>query len=382
MSETQKHTKPNVPNLRFPGFEGEWEGHILGDYIRLQGGYAFKSELFRNNGIPIIRISNLPQDGDEVDLTECVYYDDGAYDNYVVKKGDLLIAMSGATTGKTATYRSDERAFLNQRVGCFRTKKEFYYPFIYGIVESPSFQNSLKKKLIAGAQPNISSSDIETIPFFFPRSNEQVKIADLISLINQRISIQSKLIDRYESLIKALRHHIFTSINPIEEVCFSDILSYEQPTRFIVTDTEYSDNKDLTPVLTANKAFILGYTDEREGIYRKGPCIILDDFTLDCKIVDFPFKVKSSAIKILTAKSSVNLRYVYEYLRYLDLNTEEHKRHYIAEIEPMTIELPGKAEIDAIANLFSKLDSRKQLAERDLELLKSEKAHYLNTLFI
>ena len=165
-------------------------------------------------------------------------------------------------------------------------------------------------------------------------------------------------------------------------VRIADVLSYEQPTKYIVTDTEYSHDKDLTPVLTANKAFILGYTDEKEGVYKKGPCIILDDFTLDCKIVDFPFKVKSSAIKILTAKSSVNLRYAYEYLRYLDLNTEEHKRHYIAEIEPMTIELPGKAEIDAIANLFSKLDSRKQLAERDLELLKSEKAFFLNTLFI
>lgn len=186
----------------------------------------------------------------------------------------------------------------------------------------------------------------------------------------------------YLPLFKALRHHIFTCINPVKELNFSDILSYEQPSRYIVTTTEYSDNKDLTPVLTANKAFILGYTDEREGIYRKGPCIILDDFTLDCKIVDFPFKVKSSAIKILTAKSSVNLRYIFEYLRFLDLNTEEHKRHYIAEIEPMTIELPEKAEIDAIAKLFSKLDSRKQLVERDLELLKSEKAFYLNTLFI
>lgn len=162
----------------------------------------------------------------------------------------------------------------------------------------------------------------------------------------------------------------------------SDILSYEQPNKYIVKDTEYSDNKDLTPVLTANKAFILGYTEESNGVYRKGPCIILDDFTLDCKIVSFPFKVKSSAIKILTAKASVNLWFIFEYLRYLDLNTEEHKRHYIAEIEPMTIELPGKAVIDAIANLFCKLDLRKQLAERDLELLKSEKAFYLSTLFI
>ena len=190
------------------------------------------------------------------------------------------------------------------------------------------------------------------------------------------------LIRDYWASIKALRHHIFASINLVEEVRFSDLLSYEQPARYIVMDTEYSDDKDLTPVLTANKAFILGYTEEKEGIYKKGPCIILDDFTLDCKMVNFPFKVKSSAIKILTAKSSVNLRYVYEYLRYLDLNTEEHKRHYIAEIEPMTIELPEKAEIDAIANLFGALDSRKQLAERDLDLLKSEKAFYLNTLFI
>ena len=201
-------------------------------------------------------------------------------------------------------------------------------------------------------------------------------------MIDQRIALQNKVIERYESLIKALRNRVFKSLNSVTVVRIADVLSYEQPTKYIVTDTEYSHDKDLTPVLTANKAFILGYTDEKEGVYKKGPCIILDDFTLDCKIVDFPFKVKSSAIKILTTRSSVNLRYAYEYLRYLDLNTEEHKRHYIAEIEPMTIELPGMAEIDAIANLFSKLDSRKQLAERDLELLKSEKAFFLNTLFI
>lgn len=163
---------------------------------------------------------------------------------------------------------------------------------------------------------------------------------------------------------------------------FSDILSYEQPSRYIVTDTEYSDNKDLTPVLTANKAFILGYTDDREGIYRKGPCIVLDDFTLDCKIVDFPFKVKSSAIKILTAKSSVNLRYVYEYLRYLDLNTEEHKRHYIAEIEPMTIELPDEGTIQSIAGLFDRIDQRRKGLEMDLKLLKSQKDYLLRAIFI
>ena len=134
--------------------------------------------------------------------------------------------------------------------------------------------------------------------------------------------------------------------------------------------------------MTANKAFVLGYTEEIEGVYDKGPCIILDDFTLDSKIVDFPFKVKSTAIKILSPKASVNLRFVFEYLKYLDLNTEEHKRHYIAEIEPMTIELPEEGTIQSITNLFDRIDSRRKGLERDLQLLESQKNYLLSALFI
>ena len=134
--------------------------------------------------------------------------------------------------------------------------------------------------------------------------------------------------------------------------------------------------------MTANKAFILGYTEEIDGIYDKGPCIILDDFTLDSKIVDFPFKVKSSAIKILSAKSPVSLRYIFEYLKFLDLNTEEHKRHYIAEIEPMTIELPDEDSIQSIASLFDRMDQRRKGLERGLQLLRSQKEYLLRALFI
>lgn len=169
---------------------------------------------------------------------------------------------------------------------------------------------------------------------------------------------------------------------PEKEVTIADVLSYEQPTKYIVSDTEYSDNKDLTPVLTANKAFILGYTEEAEGIYDKGPCIILDDFTLDSKIVDFPFKVKSSAIKILSAKTTVRLRYIYEYLKFLDLNTGEHKRHYIAEIEPMMIELPEEDAIQSISYQFDRMDHRRKGLEKDLQLLKSQKDYLLRALFI
>ena len=161
-----------------------------------------------------------------------------------------------------------------------------------------------------------------------------------------------------------------------------DVLSYEQPTRYIVSDTEYSNDTTLIPVLTANKAFILGYTDETEGIYRKGECIILDDFTLDCKIVDFPFKVKSSAIKILTAKPNISIRYMYEYLKYLDLDTSEHKRHYITEIEPMEIAIPPQIEMDSIARLFTALDKRCSIAQDTLKMYQTQKRYLLNQMFI
>ena len=247
---------------------------------------------------------------------------------------------------------------------------------------SKAFHDQIKRIAQGTKVFSISAGNFEEVYVGIPGKEEQKKIAALLSLIDQRISIQNKVIEKYESLIKALRHNIFSTLAPEKEVTIADVLSYEQPTKYIVSDTEYSDNKDLTPVLTANKAFILGYTEEAEGIYDKGPCIILDDFTLDSKIVDFPFKVKSSAIKILSAKTTVRLRYIYEYLKFLDLNTGEHKRHYIAEIKPMMIELPEEDAIQSISYLFDRMDHRRKGLEKDLQLLKSQKDYLLRALFI
>ena len=96
-----------------------------------------------------------------------------------------------------------------------------------------------------------------------------------------------------------------------KRVELGDLLDYQQPTPYLVESTEYSDDFS-TPVLTAGKTFILGYTDEESGIFSEQlPAIIFDDFTTDSKFVDFPFKAKSSAMKILTAKEGVSIKYVY-----------------------------------------------------------------------
>ena len=212
--------------MRFPEFSGEWKSIKLGDALKLKGGYAFKSEKFQDSGVPVVRISNLPQNSYSVDLSDCVYYECGNYQNYTVKNGDLLIAMSGATTGKTAIYRYDYPAYLNQRVGLFAPKELVHNQFLYPIVESKTFISQLGSKLVAGAQPNISSQDIETIAVGLPSKEEQIKIAHLFELLNQKIETQSKIIEEQETLLRSLRHKLFNQCLDSHTQCrIGDILS-------------------------------------------------------------------------------------------------------------------------------------------------------------
>ncbi|MCK5510675.1 restriction endonuclease subunit S [Candidatus Parcubacteria bacterium] len=136
----------------------------------------------------------------------------------------------------------------------------------------------------------------------------------------------------------------------------SNLLDYERPDKYTVKNTAYSD-KYKTPVLTANKSFVLGFTDEDFGIYDDVPVIIFDDFTTDSKYVDFPFKVKSSAIKILKAKNKdVNLRFVYEKIKSIKFPVGNHKRYYISEFQKMDVAVPPFQEQNKIAEILSKVD--------------------------
>ena len=193
---------------------------------------------------------------------------------------------------------------------------------------------------------------------------------------------KSKIIERYESLIRGIRNGIFGKLR--KSIGFNaivgNVLQYEQPQSYIVEDTEYT--KDGTPVLTANKAFVLGYTSEVAGIYDKGNCIIFDDFTLDCKYVDFPFKVKSSAIKILTAQSNELLRYTFEFLKYLDLSTEEHKRHYIAETQNQGFILPSTKTVEMVSHTFSVLSLRLSSTVQLKNKYEAQKRYLLRQMFI
>ena len=134
-----------------------------------------------------------------------------------------------------------------------------------------------------------------------------------------------------------------------------DLLTYERPDRYIVQHDEYVERGDA-PVLTANKSFVLGYTNETFGVCVDFPVIIFDDFTVDCKYVTFPFKVKSSAIKLLRSKNGVDLRYMFERMQLIDFPVSDHRRYYISDYQNVKIALPTYDEQVSIAEALSDMD--------------------------
>lgn len=138
------------------------------------------------------------------------------------------------------------------------------------------------------------------------------------------------------------------------------LLSYEQPTAFIVESTDYNDKFEI-PVLTAGKSFIIGYTNEKTGIYDALPVIIFDDFTTSIQYVNFPFKVKSSAMKILTPNTNLVLaKFIYYRMQIIEFDHSTHKRYWIQQYSKLKVKIPPIAEqqrfVTRIEELFSELD--------------------------
>ena len=170
------------------------------------------------------------------------------------------------------------------------------------------------------------------------------------------------------------------------DIRLENVLEYEQPTKYIVKSENYSDDFAL-PVLTAGKSFVLGFTDETDGICKasESPVIIFDDFTADCKYVDFDFKVKSSAMKILhKANTEDNLKYYFYAMQAIDYTPFSHKRVWISEYSKFKIKNRSIAEqnniVKELDTVATAIDNAKQRLNALDELVKSRFIEMFGTL--
>lgn len=179
-----------------------------------------------------------------------------------------------------------------------------------------------------------------------------------------------------------LRFKGFT--DPWEQRKLGEVFNYEQPTKYIVKSTEYDDDFE-TPVLTAGKSFVLGYTNENTGIKKatvEDPIVIFDDFTTSSHYVDFPFKIKSSAMKLLSLNDDANdFYFMFNTLKKIKYVPQSHERHWISRFSEFEIYKPTLAEQKKIGSFFHQLDDTITLHQRKLAKLKKLKQGYLQKMF-
>ena len=225
-------------------------------------------------------------------------------------------------------------------------------------------------------QQSYTANIVRNLPIYGPKDIfEQKAIAEALNDIDGLIAVLDKKIAKKRLIKQGTMQQLLMGkkrlpgfTDPWVEKKLGEILDYEQPQPYLVVSTDYVDSG--IPVLTAGKSLVLGYTAEQFGVYNKLPVIIFDDFTTDSKYISHPFKVKSSAMKMLSLKNNdYDLRLVYELMQQIDFPLKDHQRYWISEYSQLTISLPkDKEEQTAIATILSDMD--KEIA--DLEAKRNK----------
>lgn len=376
-----------------------WEKSDLTHLITIKHGFAFKSEFYSDKGQYVLLTpgSFYETGGFRDQGSKTKYYIGDIPDGYILSQGDMLLAMTEQAEGLlgSALFVPENNRYLhNQRLGLVQilNQEKVCKDFLYLFFNSPSIRKQITEQSTGTKVKHTSPDRLCSVIGLIPPLKEQQKIAEIISSWDQAISATERLLENSQQQKKALMQQLLTGKKRLLDengVKFSDewqrielglLLDYQQPTPYLVESTAYSDSYE-TPVLTAGKTFILGYTNESSGIYQDQlPVIIFDDFTTDSKYVNFPFKAKSSAMKILTAKKGVSIKFVFEAMQMLQFTVGGHQRHWISIFSNLVIPLPNKKEQQQIAEVLSLADQEIETLQKKLDCLQQEKKALMQQL--
>lgn len=215
LTPEEKLQQALVPEAEQPyKVPANWCWTRLGNVCRFESGFAFKSEYFnKDNGIPVVRISDIKEN--EVILHNCIFTTELNIDEkFIIRNGDLLIAMSGATTGKNGIFKSDKIAYLNQRVGNIKVIDNNVIKELYRNYYIMNKSEEILKAAYGGAQPNISSSKISSMFFPLPPLAEQQRIVERIESLFAKLDEAKEnlqnVLDGFETRKAAILHKAFT----------------------------------------------------------------------------------------------------------------------------------------------------------------------------
>jgi len=387
------HSSPDgkIPQLRFPEFNDNWEEQKVGSFMVERNKKSPKSEAFPL--MSFVARKGVTEKGKRYNR-EFLVNDEGGKKYKQTEYGDFIYSSNNLETGSIGLNKYGA-ATISPVYSIFQITDTCNYEFVSSSLVTKIFIHKMVRfrQGVVYGQWRIHESDFLKIQVELPSLEEQTKIASFLSSIDSKIEQLSKkqaLLGEYK---KGLMQQIFSQAIRFkaddgsdfpnwEEKKLGDILDYEQPTNYIVDSTEYDNSFDM-PVLTAGKSFVLGYTNETHKVFENIPVIIFDDFTTANKYVDFPFKVKSSAMKILKPKDSfVNIRLIFEFIQMLNFPIGEHKRYWISEYQDLKIPFPSFEEQTKIASFLSSIDNKIEQVGKQLDESKQFKKALLQQMFV
>ena len=387
-----------VPELRFAGFADDWEERKLEDYSENTfGGGTPKTGIdeYWTGDIPWIQSSDLKKE-QLYNVQPSKFITDDAVKNSATKlvpKNSIAI-VTRVGVGKLALLPFEyatSQDFLS--LSNLKVDKWFGIYSTYTMLQKEL--NNIQGTSIKGiTKPELLKKKMRTPSLI----KEQQKIGSFFQQLDNTIALHQRKLDLLKEQKKGFLQKMFPKngakvpelrfegfADDWEERKLGEIFNYEQPTKYIVKSTEYDDNFN-TPVLTAGKSFLLGYTDEISGIKNatvENPVVIFDDFTTGSHYVDFPFKIKSSAMKLLSLNdNSDNFYFMFNTLKNIKYVPQSHERHWISKFSSFEIYKPSQEEQQKIGSFFKQLDATIALHQRKLDLLKEQKKGFLQKMFV
>ena len=379
--------------LKSPKSQNVWEQVKLSKTSRSYSGGTPKVGVheYYDGQIPFIRSGEIASKSTELTISETGLNNSSAK---LVSKGDILYALYGATSGEVSLSKIN--GAINQAILAIKPIDGYENYFLMTWLQKEKEQ--ITRTYLQGGQGNLSAKIVMNLVVNIPSLSEQSQIAQIFSKLDKTITLHEEKQRQLERLKKALLQKMFADetgypmlrfkgfTEKWEQHKLGEIFEYEQPTPYIVKNTNY-DNRYETPVLTAGKSFILGFTNEKSGIKNAtstNPVIIFDDFTTSSHFVDFAFKVKSSALKILTLSNEHDdITFFYGVLKNIKYKPENHERHWISKFSKFTILVPTNTiEETKIGKTLKIIDSLITLHQHKIDNLKRLKRALLQKMFV
>ncbi|MDH6603707.1 type I restriction enzyme S subunit [Bacilli bacterium PM5-9] len=386
-----------IPRIRFKEFSDPWEQRKLGDLADIVGGGtpSTSNPEYWDGKIDWYSPAEI---GEQIYVSKCqrtiTELGQQKSSTKILPVGTVLFT-SRAGIGNTAILAKE--ATTNQGFqSIVPNKDELDSYFIFART------NELKRYgEVTGAGSTfveVSGKQMAKMPISIPNIDEQGQIGSFFEQIDTTITLHQRKLEQLKKLKCSLLQKMFPKNNEeIPRLRFSEftdsweqrklrkLLRYEQPNKYIVKSTDYDDHFE-TPVLTAGQSFILGYTNEKDDIKEASfdnPIIIFDDFTTSSHYVDFPFKVKSSAIKLLSLyNEDDDFYFVYNVLSNLSYTPLNHERHWISKFSEFNVYVPNSNEQRSIGLFLLTIDKTITLHQRKLEVYQDVKKALLQKMFV